>query len=119
MSITLTIITVVSWLLLLVMVFQYERLDKRMATLSVLTQEMLQNQRALMEHVGATRSDGDEVKRLRQLVASGQVLEAQAAYRAWSGATHKEALLYINALRTQADDGSEPRSVEETSEKTD
>lgn len=107
MSITLTVITIVSWLLLLLMVFQYERLDKRLSTLSVLTEQLLQVQRSVMKQVGASLSEADEVKKLREMVAEGKVYEAQAAYRAWSGATHKEALLYINTLRSSGEGDSE------------
>lgn len=100
MPITLTVITVVSWLLLLLMVFQYERLDKRLAGISVLTEELLQAERAIMQHMGILKAESEKVKELRSMVSEGKVFEAQAAYRMWSGATHKEALLYINTLRS-------------------
>jgi hypothetical protein len=112
MSITLTVITVFSWLLLLLMVFQYERLDKRLAGISVLTEELLQAERAIMQHMGILPAESDKVKELRAMVTQGRVFEAQAAYRMWSGSTHKEALLYINTLRSNTVSNHEENAVE-------
>lgn len=98
MSVTLTIITIISWIFLFLMLFLFERMDRRLSAVTIANERLLQQQQAILDHLGITPAEPEKLQELRELLANGRVLEAQTAYRAWSGSTHKEARIFIDSL---------------------
>lgn len=96
---TLTIVLIVSWLLLFLGVFIFERFDHRLAALHVQQERLLRMHEALQKHLGIEMPADDFEVLLRELVQSGKTFEAIAAYRSARHASYKEAKAYVDSLR--------------------
>jgi endonuclease V-like protein UPF0215 family len=102
MDTVLAIVLVASWVVILLGLFLYERLDRRIAALNVQVEQLLRLQRTLMTHVNADTADTEVIPQLRNLLSEGKTYEAIVSYRAYAGVSYKEAKAFIDALRTGA-----------------
>ncbi|MCL6592817.1 MAG: hypothetical protein K6T31_02465 [Alicyclobacillus sp.] len=96
---TLTILLVVSWALVLVGLLWIERMDRRLAAMAVLQEQLLHAQRAVLAHLGIQPQPDELTQRVRQLVADGKTYEALALYRTVKGTSYKEAKAFVDSLR--------------------
>lgn len=95
---TLTVMLIVSWLLLFVGVFMYERLDHRVASLTALQEQVIRTQQALLTHLGVVVADDDFTTQVRTLVQQGKTYEALVLYRTVKGTTYKESKAFVDSL---------------------
>jgi hypothetical protein len=96
---TLIIMLIVSWLLLFVGVFMYERLDHRVAALTAMQEQVIRTQQSLLTHLGVVVADDDFTVQIRTLVQEGKTYEALVLYRSVKGSTYKESKAFVDSLR--------------------
>jgi hypothetical protein len=96
----LTVMLIVSWLLLFLGVFMYERLDHRMAALTTMLNHVLRTQQSIVSHLGVNPTIDPFEQEIRTLLESGKTYEAIVLYRSAKKASYKEAKAYVDSLQT-------------------
>lgn len=97
----LTAVAIVSWLVLFIGLFLYDRMDRRIARLVAVQEHLLRTQQALLSHLGVTVPEDELTSRLRSLIDEGKTYEAIVLCRSTRGVSHKEARAYVDLLHNE------------------
>lgn len=98
MPTTLTVMLIVSWLLLFIGVFMYERLDHRVAAMTAMQEQVIRTQQAIMTHLGVQVPEDEFSLQVRMLMQEGKAYEAIVLYRSVKGTTYKESKAFVDSM---------------------